>query len=73
MQLRDYLKLVDKHPEAFANEIGVSRRTVYRYLSGERPKFAQIIRIKKATNGAVTASDWETLAEGNFQSVAAVA
>ena len=60
MQLRDYLRSVEKHPEQFAGEIGVSRRTVYRYLSGEiRPRWAQIIRIKQLTNGAVGAEDWE--------------
>lgn len=60
MQLKDWLVSVNRHPADFAAEIGVSRRSVYRYLSGRfRPDWDVISKIRVATDGKVTPADWE--------------
>lgn len=59
MTLREWLKSVGKRPDDIALDIGVTRRTVYKYLAGERfPKPEMIRRIQVVTNGNVTAMDW---------------
>jgi predicted transcriptional regulator len=60
MQLREWLSKVNRRPADFAAEIGVSRRSVYRYLSGRfRPDWDVISKIRVATGGQVAAADWE--------------
>lgn len=58
MRLRDWLKSVNKPVEAFAHEIGVNRRTVYKYLAGHRPHWHELERIFVATEGRVTPNDF---------------
>lgn len=59
MQLRQYL---DKHRidvPAFADELGVSAQTVYRYLTGDRLPHRDVMgRICQITKGAVQPNDW---------------
>ncbi|HWJ86904.1 MAG TPA: helix-turn-helix transcriptional regulator [Pelagibacterium sp.] len=59
MLLADYLRKRNLAAASFAQAIGVSRQTVFRYISGERmPRRAILNRIEEETQGAVTASDF---------------
>ena len=59
MKLQRWLTSNDVSPSAFAARIGVTPRSVYRYLSGDtRPVPSIMVRIHAATNGKVTASDF---------------
>jgi hypothetical protein len=64
MQLRAYLKLVDRTYSALAQEMGFSQAaTVQRHAEGvRRPDALTIEKYRKLTNGAVTAQDWHDLA-----------
>ena len=59
MQLRQYL---DKHETdvlSFADSIGVTAQTVYRYLAGDRLPHRDVMeRICRVTGGAVQPNDW---------------
>lgn len=44
-------------PKAFAQAIGVTRRTVDYYIAGRIPEPDIIVRIKEATDGQITAND----------------
>ena len=63
MLLRDFLTAHRLTYENFARVLGVSNaRTVQRYASGERiPRPAVMARIREATGGVVTASDFYDL------------
>lgn len=59
MKLKQYLFENDKKPSVFAAEVGVSPSTITRILRGERsPGFNLVMRIERATGGAVCAEDW---------------
>ena len=59
MLLRAYLDLNGVSIPAFADAIGVSVQTVHRYLNNERiPRPEVMVRIKKATSGAVRPNDF---------------
>lgn len=55
-QILDYLAANEMTPEQFAHGVNISVDAMYRYLRGERrPRWDVIARMKKFTNGAVTA------------------
>ena len=58
MHLHEYLyKNKIKH-EDFARQIGVSRSTLHRIMTGEMdPRLSIVKKIEKATNGEVSAQD----------------
>lgn len=60
MQLESYLSENDISIPQFAMKIGASNRAVvWRYLNGiRRPSDEMLERIKRATNGHVTANDF---------------
>lgn len=59
MKLAEYIKAVDMTPAKFAAEIGVSRQAVEHYCAGDRvPRPVTMARIRRATNGRVTADDF---------------
>jgi DNA-binding transcriptional regulator YdaS (Cro superfamily) len=59
MQLKDYLRLEEETAESFGYRVGVSIYAVRKWVRSERiPRPATIMRIKRATKGAVTAEDW---------------
>jgi len=59
MTLAEYIDGRNIAVAEFANDIGVSPQTVYRYLSGERtPRGKMLRRIMKATAGAVQPLDF---------------
>lgn len=59
MNLDTYLNNNQIKKANFAKAIGVSVQALYRYLSGDRtPRPAIIRRIKRATNGEVTANSF---------------
>jgi transcriptional regulator with XRE-family HTH domain len=59
MQLAAYLTQADIKPSAFAERIGVTRQTLWRYMSGERrPEWDVLERIKRETEGHVTPNDF---------------
>jgi transcriptional regulator with XRE-family HTH domain len=59
MRLDDYLKSAGKTPTSFAEEIGVSLQSVYRYTKGERIPGAEVMKkIKEITKGQVTANSF---------------
>jgi len=59
MQLKDYLELEQETAEQFAARVEVTKFAVRKWVRGERiPRPSTIVRIKKATKGAVTAEDW---------------
>lgn len=60
MNLKQYIHSNGLSIDDFAKSIGVHSFTVRRYLNKERrPRRDISLRIKKITNGQVTASDWE--------------
>lgn len=59
MTLSEWLKAKDVTTSAFAEQIGVKRQSVHRYLEGERlPRRDVLAKIHQATKGAVTANDF---------------
>jgi DNA-binding transcriptional regulator YdaS (Cro superfamily) len=59
MQLREYLDAMDLKVVAFAEKLGVSDPTVYRWISKERvPEPDMMRRIHQATHGMVQPNDW---------------
>jgi transcriptional regulator with XRE-family HTH domain len=62
MKLATYLEENELTDAAFARVIGVERQAVGRYKTGERfPERLILVKIYKATNGAVTANDFADL------------
>ena len=63
MRLDVYLEKNDIPVEVFADQIGVHRTSIYRFMKGLAfPRPATIRRIKTATRNAVTAEDFVDLA-----------
>ena len=61
MQLKDYMARENLRDGEFSRRIGRSRVTVSRIRRGlVRPSWDTIKAIRAATNGAVTAEDFET-------------
>lgn len=59
MRLSEYLTERSLSLTKFAQEIGVKVETVRRYREGKRtPRPEQMVKIKEATQGAVTADDF---------------
>lgn len=59
MQLKDYLELEGQTSSEFAAKVEVTKYAVRKWLRGERtPRPSTMIKIRKATKGAVTAEDW---------------
>ncbi len=60
MQLATYLAESGKTASEFARDSGIgSRQVVHKYLTGQRfPTPENLLRIRRATNGAVTADDF---------------
>lgn len=59
MRLSEYLSAEQLSLTDFAKAIGVSAEAVRRYRDGDRtPRPEQMVRIKAATSGAVTADDF---------------
>jgi transcriptional regulator with XRE-family HTH domain len=59
MQLSSYLAKRSISKTAFAQELRVSRQTLYCYLRGERmPRRDTLHRIYEVTSGSVTANDF---------------
>lgn len=57
-KLREYL--AGKRKADFAAKLGTSPSYLSQLLSGvKRPGFDMMVRIKQATDGAVTPNDWE--------------
>lgn len=64
MKLDEYLSARGLTCEAFAEKIGVTGTSVWRYAHGERlPRPATMRRIVEATDGAVTAQDFYSSAD----------
>lgn len=60
MTLKEYLKQNNIKPDEFADLAGVSRGGVLKWISGERyPRFHSMVKIGKATNGAVLPNDFQ--------------
>lgn len=59
MKLMAYLGEHAIPDSAFAEQIGVTRQTLWRYKSGERrPEWDVLERISRITDGAVTPNDF---------------
>jgi len=59
MKLSAWMSKNNVKPEAAATELGVSVRTLYRYMADERvPDKPTMRRIRKFTLGEVTANDF---------------
>jgi DNA-binding transcriptional regulator YdaS (Cro superfamily) len=59
MTLADYLTAQNMTVTAFAQAMGREISTVHGWVSGaRRPRWADVPAIERATNGAVTASDF---------------
>lgn len=59
MILSDWLKETGRTIDGFAEEIGVERQSVHRWINGTRfPKREFIGRIDKLSDGRVSAADW---------------
>lgn len=60
MQLATFLAETGKTASEFARESGIgSRQVVHKYLTGQRfPTPENLLRIRRATSGAVTADDF---------------
>lgn len=64
MKLSAYLKDNRISHVAFAEKIGVTQATVTRYAAGTRtPRPEHMVKIRSATEGAVTADDFMPAAE----------
>jgi DNA-binding transcriptional regulator YdaS (Cro superfamily) len=59
MKLLDYLKKQNIADHAFAETVGRSRSAVRKWMYGQRiPRPAEMLAIKEATDGKVTADDF---------------
>ncbi|MCJ2104725.1 transcriptional regulator [Methylobacterium sp. E-041] len=59
MRLADYLAAQEIKDAVFAERIGVSRQTLWRYKSGDRrPEWDVLERIAQETHGEVTPNDF---------------
>nr|WP_321182385.1 helix-turn-helix domain-containing protein [Methylobacterium sp. Leaf122] len=59
MKLADYLSEAEIRPATFAERIGVTRQTLWRYMSGDRrPEWDVLERIRTETGGEVTPNDF---------------
>ena len=59
MQLKRYLSKSGEDPGVFSEKVGVTIYAMRKWLRGERiPRPETIMKIKKATDGLVTAEDW---------------
>ncbi len=59
MKLADYLSRSEIKPSAFAERLGVTRQTLWRYMSGDRrPEWDVLERICAETGGQVTPNDF---------------
>lgn len=59
MILSHWIKETGRTVDGFAEEMGVARQTVHRWIGGSRfPKRAVIIRIEKISDGRVAVADW---------------
>lgn len=59
MKLADYLSQAEIKPSAFAERLGVTRQTLWRYMSGDRrPEWDVLERIRAETDGQVTPNDF---------------
>lgn len=59
MQLRQYLDAMDLKVVAFAEQIGVSDPTVYRWINGARVPDPEMMRkVYQATQGMVQPNDF---------------
>ena len=59
MQLKDYLVKKDLTTAEFAASVEVTKFAVRKWLRGERtPRPKIMVKIKKATKGAVSPDDW---------------
>ncbi|MBB2959883.1 helix-turn-helix transcriptional regulator [Methylobacterium sp. R2-1] len=59
MRLADYLHQAEIKPSAFAERLGVTRQTLWRYMSGDRrPEWDVLERIRAETDGQVTPNDF---------------
>ena len=59
MKLQTFLKDSGMTSSELAKEIGVTQKAVYYWLAeGRSPRPHNIRAVARATNGAVTASDW---------------
>jgi transcriptional regulator with XRE-family HTH domain len=54
MTLEEYLKKYRRTQAAFAEESGISRASIIKYLKGEPPKLFYAMKIVKATKGEVS-------------------
>lgn len=60
MKLKEFLDLKGIRPYKWADENQLNRSRVYEWLTGEvTPTLDYIMKIKKATNGAVGPDDWD--------------
>lgn len=58
MRLDDYLRRKGLTQAQFAEMIGTTQTTVFRYINGRWPSREAALAIEKATNGRVTAKDF---------------
>ncbi|MBA9067461.1 transcriptional regulator with XRE-family HTH domain [Methylobacterium sp. RAS18] len=59
MRLADYLHKAEIKPSAFAERLGVTRQTLWRYMSGDRrPEWDVLERICAETEGQVSPNDF---------------
>jgi predicted transcriptional regulator len=66
MHLREYIDRNNINVTAFAQEVGVSRNTIYAYIRGERrPSLKTYNRIKDRTEGQVDANSFFGLLSAN--------
>ncbi|MFD1199547.1 helix-turn-helix domain-containing protein [Brucella gallinifaecis] len=64
-KLKTYLKDNGLSHDAFAKEVDATQATITRYVRGDRfPTPQMIVKIAKATNGEITASDWYASSAG---------
>ncbi len=60
MTLKEYLRHEKLSPDEFAEIAGVSRGGVLKWINGERyPRLPSMVKIVKATNGAVMPNDFQ--------------
>ncbi|MEM6504036.1 MAG: helix-turn-helix transcriptional regulator [Planctomycetota bacterium] len=68
MKLADYLIEHGLTPVAFARKAGIHRMNIHRWISGERrPNVDMMARIKTATEGRVTAKDFDAPEESDTE------
>ena len=63
MRLGEWLKQNEKTPAQLAEEMGVKRSTVSRWVKGQMPNVPAVLRIIEITGGKVTANDFLPEAE----------